>query len=220
MESENYKIKKLSPGQKVGFVLLMVFGILTVSMGFMQMRNTIYNPFVIKPINRLNSQAFLDESVRLQQMDTDKDTLSDYEELEFYNTSPYLPDTDSDGIADNIEIENGTDPLCPEGGNCEIFLDADTPQEEVSAESSIVESSGVGDFMDLLANSVSVAEQAPEELASNSEQISIDIEALMKSPELLRQLLLSTGQITEAQLVGVSDEELLSLVKEIGATNL
>ncbi|ETR69561.1 MAG: hypothetical protein OMM_03861 [Candidatus Magnetoglobus multicellularis str. Araruama] len=43
--------------------------------------------------------------------DTDNDTLKDYEELILFQTNPSKCDTDNDGINDNIEIENGTDPL-------------------------------------------------------------------------------------------------------------
>ncbi|OGH59779.1 MAG: hypothetical protein A2725_02050 [Candidatus Magasanikbacteria bacterium RIFCSPHIGHO2_01_FULL_33_34] len=215
MESENYQTRKLSSGQKVGFVLLMVFGILTLSMGALQMRNTIYNPFVIRPINYLSSQAFIDDSTRLQQMDTDNDSLTDFEELEFYNTSPYLPDTDSDGIDDNIEIENGTNPLCAEGTDCEILLDTNTPEEQIAVESPVSVESGAADFLDLLAESVSLSEQIPDEQLPDPDQLSIELETLMNSPELLRQILLSTGKITEEQLKNVTDEELLKLVKDI-----
>ncbi len=222
MESENYQKRKLSSGQKVGFVLLVVFGILTVGMGLIQMRNTIYNPFVIKPSGIVNSQAFLDDSVRLQQIDTDNDTLSDYDELQFYNTSPYLPDTDSDGIDDNVEIADGTDPLCPEGQNCDVLLDSNTPQEEdVSGESPISTESGAGDFLDLLANSATSAEESSAGTAEDGtlteEDMNAQLDTIMSSPELLRQLLLSTGQITEEQLAGVTDEELLNLVQEINS---
>lgn len=215
MVSENYQIKKLSHGQTVGFVLLVVFGIMTVGIGFLQMRNTIYNPFVIRPTDYLSSQAFFDDSTRLQQLDTDNDTLSDFEELEFYNTSPYLPDTDSDGINDNIEIENGTDPLCPEGSDCAILIDSNTPQEELSVQSPVAEKSGVADFLGLLAGSLTSAEQASAEQGLNQEQLSIDLETLMSSPELLRQLLLSTGQITEEQLANITDDQLLTLVQNL-----
>ena len=215
MESENYQIRRLSSGQKVGFVLLMVFGILTISIGFMQMRNTIYNPFVIKPTGLLSSQIFMDEATKLQQLDTDNDTLSDYEELEFYNTSPYLPDTDSDGTDDNIEIENGTDPLCPEGQDCAILIDTGSPSEEFEADSPILESSGAADFLEILGDSATAAEQTPEGSSADQDQLSIELETLMSSPELLRQLLLSAGKITEEQLMGVTDVELLDLVKDL-----
>lgn len=43
--------------------------------------------------------------------DSDGDTLNDYEEYHTYNTNAFHLDTDSDGLADNREVEIGTDPL-------------------------------------------------------------------------------------------------------------
>lgn len=50
--------------------------------------------------------------------DTDKDGLSDYDELYIFRTSPYLEDTDSDGINDGAEANSGEDPNCPRNQNC------------------------------------------------------------------------------------------------------
>lgn len=44
--------------------------------------------------------------------DTDGDSVTDYDELYVYNTSPYLADSDSDGTDDQKEIAAGTDPNC------------------------------------------------------------------------------------------------------------
>lgn len=57
-----------------------------------------------------------DEALKLA--DTDKDGLSDYDELNLYNTSPFLEDSDSDGVLDKVEIERGQDPNCPIGKDC------------------------------------------------------------------------------------------------------
>lgn len=54
----------------------------------------------------------------LQQQDTDGDGLSDFEEQYVAATSPYLSDSDSDGISDSTELTAGTNPNCPEGGSC------------------------------------------------------------------------------------------------------
>ncbi len=54
----------------------------------------------------------------LKASDTDGDTLSDYDELYVYHTSPYLKDTDSDTFDDKQEIATGHDPNCPDGQNC------------------------------------------------------------------------------------------------------
>ena len=44
--------------------------------------------------------------------------MNDYVELYNSRTSPYLRDSDSDGIDDKAEIDQGTDPNCPKGQDC------------------------------------------------------------------------------------------------------
>ena len=46
-------------------------------------------------------------------IDYDLDGLLDIDELNTYNTSPYLNDTDGDGVPDGLEITEGTDPNDP-----------------------------------------------------------------------------------------------------------
>ncbi|MFC1599676.1 DUF4215 domain-containing protein [Patescibacteria group bacterium] len=46
-------------------------------------------------------------------MDTDYDNLDDQDEIMIHKTSPILPDTDGDEYWDDVEIENGFDPLDP-----------------------------------------------------------------------------------------------------------
>lgn len=55
----------------------------------------------------------------LRELDTDKDGLNDYDELYRYRTSPYIQDSDSDSIDDYLEVNQGTDPNCPEGNLCD-----------------------------------------------------------------------------------------------------
>lgn len=43
--------------------------------------------------------------------DTDRDGLTDGDEVNRYKTDPLNPDTDGDGISDGDEVKNGTDPL-------------------------------------------------------------------------------------------------------------
>ncbi|MBT3539111.1 hypothetical protein HN481_03220, partial [Candidatus Parcubacteria bacterium] len=71
---QQQKNNSLSRGQKTGFVLLLVFALLSVGLTFLQMRNNIYSPFVIhvskEEIEAREAFEF-DETTRLQQIDTD-----------------------------------------------------------------------------------------------------------------------------------------------------
>lgn len=60
--------------------------------------------------------------------DTDNDSLTDYNELYVHRTSPYLKDTDGDGLNDDVEIKQGTDPTCGAGEDCGVVVIADPEQ--------------------------------------------------------------------------------------------
>lgn len=198
---EKYPKTSLTKEQKTGFVLLLIFGILAVGLGVLQLRNTIYSPFVTRTaVNANNVQNLLDQETRLQMIDTDQDGLNDFEELTFYETSPYLPDTDSDGLPDKIEIEQGTNPLCPEGSACDLEESLPTPTTTTGIISPLVEEtmtpldilSGTGEGASLL-----------------------NVQEMANDPQKLRELLIATGQISEEALAGVDDKTLLDLVQEI-----
>ncbi|PSO45039.1 MAG: hypothetical protein BRC22_01565, partial [Parcubacteria group bacterium QH_9_35_7] len=115
------ELSELTIQQKVGASLLVIFGVLAISLGGLQLRNQIYTPFAIEPqaqAQKALAEFFNDKEARLRRLDTDKDGLNDYEEINVYNTSRFIKDTDSDGFTDKEEVEQGTDPLCPEGEKC------------------------------------------------------------------------------------------------------
>lgn len=123
----------------------MVFGILTLFLGFTQIKNRIYKPFdylyknnAVKTLQTPQQNANLEE---LKNKDTDKDGISDYDELNVYFTSPYLKDSDSDGILDKAEIEAGTDPNCPPDKVCDKTGIPKTPGTEGETEKSTGEKS-------------------------------------------------------------------------------
>lgn len=189
----------LSKEQKTGFVLLLLFAVLMLIAGGLQLRNTIYTPFVVRAPENTNINDLLqDEDILLQAIDTDQDGLNDFEEIEFYQTSRFIPDTDSDGISDKEEIDAGTDPLCAEGSDCSILLGdprANDPQ--------------IG--LDI------PTPPTPEEIVGivNPEDDVPDVESVMNDPEQIRELIFKTGQLTREQLDAIDDETLLNLVKNI-----
>ncbi|MBU1039043.1 thrombospondin type 3 repeat-containing protein [Patescibacteria group bacterium] len=100
---------------------LATIALLAVVFGVWQISNSIKLPFAPKIYNDDSQMTVANETV-LRASDTDGDGLSDYEEINFYRTSLYLKDTDSDGLDDKAEVDNGSDPNCPQGQDCLKFV--------------------------------------------------------------------------------------------------
>ncbi len=129
------------PLDKLAFYILLPLGIFVFLFSFINFQYSIKKPFLSKtssknvvPINVEQGNDFTASEQELQALktkDTDKDGLTDYEELYTYKTSPYLEDSDSDKINDKEEIVKGSDPNCPKNKTCkEIVLPKN--KEEVS----------------------------------------------------------------------------------------
>jgi len=121
--------------------VLGVCGIAALVLSVWYMQANITSPFRV-PVSTLvatrssfQSTSEAREAEAQKQRDTDRDGLSDYAELNIYHTSPYLADTDSDGVPDAIEIAQGTDPNCPKGQNCGGIANADLQPNTVSTSS-------------------------------------------------------------------------------------
>lgn len=193
----------LTATQKTGFVFLLIFGVLALGLAGVQMRNSIFGPFlapVAEDTSRVAAQASLDETIRLQRIDTDHDGITDYQETHFYNTSPYLPDTDSDGKKDKEEIDAGTDPLCAQGKTCGALTDTFTATEKTVIGSPIQATVGL---TDVIAGSDGLSEAGS------------DIISLLDDPKALREAILKSGKISKEELEKIDDVTLLNLSKNI-----
>lgn len=187
--SEEQGREGLSKEQKIGVILLSVFSVFAIGLGILQIRNTMYAPFAlnnkIPPLVRDD----INTNEALMYRDTDKDGLNDFDELYVYATSPYLADTDSDGIADKIEVDKGTNPICPEGQSCaEAGVNGDTLPNTAPLPSA---TSTIG----------------PPPSAQ-------DLEKILTDPVATRKLLLDAGFDKEI-LDKTSDADLMRMVKEI-----
>ncbi|MEK7189887.1 MAG: hypothetical protein AAB666_02805 [Patescibacteria group bacterium] len=191
---------RLTRSEKLGFTGLIVLAVVILYLGFSQMGNNIKGPFLARwaaslaknnaeDVKELNAE---EQMALLKTKDTDKDGLSDYDELNIYQTSPYIADTDSDGVLDKIEIEKGTDPNCPTGKNCKSELT--NPTAGTSATTTLA----------LPTSSMPTADQ-------------ILIQSMFGSnpdPKIIREFLSKQG-IDKKTLDAFSDEELLKTFKEI-----
>lgn len=104
--------------QKAAFGLLIILGISGLILGSLYFKNRVQ--ISLSPSLKGKQFSFNDENSPIvqQKSDTDYDGLSDYDELYFYGTSPYIEDTDSDGYLDKEEIDAGEDPNCVRGRLC------------------------------------------------------------------------------------------------------
>ncbi len=117
--------------------------------------------------------------------DTDKDGLSDWEELNTYGTSPYLADSDSDGISDGTEVANSTNPNCKQGSDCSS---------------------------DSLLNDVSSTASSTSETSSS---VSSEEDIIKSNAAILRQALLEVNALDEETLNQISDEDLLTIYQAV-----
>lgn len=177
--------------QSYSQILLLAFvlfiGVASVALGATSIRRSIYAPFATKSsladaTSDSGTQAADLEA--LKHKDTDGDGLSDYDELYVYHTSPYLKDSDSDGIPDGEEVRRGTDPNCPEGKTC---------GGDTGAQASAAQKSGA-----VAGQSLTPPLPAPSPLPS-----------AVPSPAELRTLLKQAG-VSADKVDALSDEEVVT----------
>ncbi len=124
-DSESYS--GFSKNRRVGVIALIILAIVVIVFWILQAKSNIYSPFTFqgeRPAESVQSgngtcrgpNCLSDEELRVS--DTDNDGLTDWEELNLYLTSPYLEDTDSDGLWDKIEVDQKSNPNCPQGQDC------------------------------------------------------------------------------------------------------
>lgn len=177
----------LQKGQKIGVVLLSIFSVFAVGLGLLKIRNTMYAPFALNNGVPYTTKEDINTNEALIYRDTDKDGLNDFDELYVYITSPYLADTDSDGISDKTEVDKASDPLCPQGQNCN---------------SPILTGEGL---VDSATSSSTLSEPTPPEQ---------DLVTNLSSPVEVRKMLLANG-FDQKILDQTSDVELMNMVKEV-----
>ena len=214
----------LGRNQKIAVAVLAVFAVLVFAMWMTQFKKSISEPFAYKGDKNEAQQSGIcegsecqeDSEESLRNKDTDGDGLSDWDELYFYNTSPYLEDSDSDGFNDNEEIENDKDPNCPVGRDCYSAGIVEGDEGVVSDKSNIQDSGSLNSLLDQfgVSDKSGIAESVPQFESGISAS---GLESLMggqMDAATLRQLLLEYGMDKEI-LDKISDKELMESFGEM-----
>ncbi len=107
--------------EKIIISVLIVVGILAIFFGAKSFSDNIFYPTWLRMDNAsVSDSQDLAEVQALKNKDTDGDGLSDYDETYVYRSSPYLADSNSNGINDKQEVLAGKDPSCI-GDNCGLL---------------------------------------------------------------------------------------------------
>ena len=124
----------LDHGQQISLSILAPCAVMVLALAVVSLRSSVSMPFraplaLLTQSDQLIAQqralsAQQDAKDASKTKDTDGDGLSDYDEVNIYHTSPYLADTDSDGVPDGVEVKLGTDPNCPPNRDCYGFAAA------------------------------------------------------------------------------------------------
>lgn len=169
-------------------------------LGFLRLNYTIKKSFKvsgseIKNNNETESVSGA-ELVNNIKSDTDKDGLSDYDELNVYHTSVYLADTDSDGYSDKEEVDSGNNPNCPAGQDCSLpegDLTAPKTGQTNLSETAASDNLSLEDIQNL---------EEAEKLFSGEATV-----------QEIRQILIAAGMSAE-ELGQIPDEEIMKMYLE------
>jgi preprotein translocase subunit SecF len=189
------KNSSLGKQEKRIFVFMLVVTILVVFFGFWQLRRNINLPAEkqLALWHEMSAAGKYDfgaseSSEALKNKDTDNDGLSDYDELYIYRTSPYLEDSDSDGVMDREEIEKGRDPNCDENKS-DCYLETTVDTDSGNANIPTTDDLSVGNLIS--------GQTTPQMTA-----------------EQLRQLLVQSGLSAEV-VAKFTDEQLMSMYQQM-----
>jgi hypothetical protein len=206
--------KNLDKNQKLALIGLTFFGICLIVIWVFNLNNEIRGPLNPKVSAADNTASATTQTSddKLKRQDTDGDGLSDYDEINVYHTSPYIADSDSDGIPHGIEIAKGTDPNCPQGKDCSATTIAAAPVSTSTTISSPNTSNAINE-------SALTAGTAVESSSSDADAASSALLSGQLTAAQLRQLLISSGQVNKTDLDKISDADLLKAYQDQLSTN-
>lgn len=135
-QNQPLNVRVLIRRKTVWFFLIFVVVIIFLG-GWYFKTQVLEGPLAIEVPDYMRDQLAVDQQSEeelvadLKNKDTDRDGLTDYQEIYQFRTSIFLADSDSDGFSDLEEANTGNDPLCPTGEDCNL-LKLITPNTKLS----------------------------------------------------------------------------------------
>lgn len=227
--SENSVSARFSKQQKIGLSVLFFLTLLIIGLWYWQLKKNIIYPLYggMSPAELAKQRASQASAATAgsQVKDTDKDGLSDFHEMTLYKTSPFLADTDGDSLSDKQEIDEGTDPNCPQGKDCAnndllITTNNNIPTELLAGASS-TPSNGQLDLNvlnELGADTSQISNAGlSQEGATSLQQVFGD----NPDPQTLRQqFLAAASEASDKEMItSMSDDQILQLYQVMIAGN-
>lgn len=215
---------------KSAFAMVVVVGVVVLGYLSLLLWFNVHRVYVaMHPKSVTNTVAASAELEALKTKDTDHDGLSDYDELFFYHSSPYLFSTAGDGISDGVKAQKGENPSCAENTTCNP-----TPTVNVNGTGnsnssltpdflrSALKAAGVADSTlnntndsDLLSIYNKVVGQTPSSNGNTSATSALTMDQLQSmSGSEVRSLLVANG-ISASTLSTVDDATLQQIFQQV-----
>jgi hypothetical protein len=208
--------RSLAREQKISAGILALCGIIALVLSVERLNASIRDPFTISREKLESAKRSLDainpgerEEEEARRRDTDGDGLSDYDEQNVFQTSPYLRDTDGDGSPDNVELALSENPNCATGETCASGL-IDISGLATSTPFLFSKTGSSGDA--LFASFQRGVNTSKSTIASETGSTSTDLEqGLVRDPVEIRKALMESGQVDVALVEKLTDAQLLEL---------
>lgn len=223
--AERFGLDDFDKRHKKAFLIIAAAAILVLVFWVIQLRKNIIYPLYggVSPkvlqeqaaARQQQSQNVSADETALRARDTDKDALSDWDELNLYKTSPYLADSDSDSFSDKEEIDSGNDPNCPKGQNC--FLNSTQTgegDEQLSSGALLEDSLSFPTDTSSPSVSGSSSPQTTELSAEEKNALRQTLGDKINDPTTIRGLLAQLG-MDQKTLDGLSDQQIIETLNNL-----
>ncbi len=196
--------EKNNAKHKFFLILLVFFSMFIIFAWSFGVKNIINKPFEKKYTNQNNeiiNNFSNPQDKLLQSIDTDGDGLNDWDEVNVYNTSPYIVDSDSDGYSDLDEVKSGNNPVCATGTDCGTDGFESVPRVTPDVQIGVP-------------GQDNLSGEATDMLSETKKQIFEEMLGGKSNAESLRKIFIEAGMDKEI-LDQISDEDLLDSYRQI-----